>query len=188
MKTFASCPPCAQGDCTETSGRGGKEVKRLMPPSFIMTEAECRKLVEGYSFSAGRKDGREEGRKERRKRREKKTAKKEGGYTANRAIPPHTYLFHFSRHCQIFSPQMMSEMCPPVRRLSLSLCLCWISLLLLFFFALTLPLSIWGSSNVSSHPSSQLSLTHVRSLPPSLTLSLSLSLSHSISLSPTNTH
>lgn len=49
----------------------------MMPPSFIMTEAECRKPVEGYSFSAGRKEGREEGREE--KERKKKLQKKREG-------------------------------------------------------------------------------------------------------------
>ena len=60
-------PPCAQGDCTETSGRGCKEVKRLMPPSFIMTEAECRKARGGLQFlcRGGRKGGRK-GREERK--------------------------------------------------------------------------------------------------------------------------
>jgi len=78
-----------------------------MPPSVIMTEAEC-KVVEGYSSL---QEGEEKTDKQ----------KKEGGYRTNRAIPPHTYLFYFSGHCQIFSasPQMMSKMRPPVRRLFL---------------------------------------------------------------------
>lgn len=43
MKTLASCPRAhTQGDCTEQQQQPerGEEVKRLMPPSFIMTEAQ----------------------------------------------------------------------------------------------------------------------------------------------------
>lgn len=108
--------------------------------------------------------------------------KKEGGYGANRAIPTHTYLFDFSRHCQVFSApqQMRNKMRLSVRRLFLWLC--WF--LSFFFLSLSL-LFLPPLKHVRQFKQEQPSFlpapTNTRPLllsrsPPSPTLSLSRSL------------
>lgn len=107
MKMLVSCPHAHKETAPNTRERQGGEATHAS--SFIMTEAECKAVEHYISLQEEKK---------------KKIGKKEGGYRANKAIPPHTYRFHFSRHCQIFSTslQMMNNMCPPVR--SLFHCLC----------------------------------------------------------------
>lgn len=98
MKMLASCPHATQGDCTEQQCEA-----RRWSDWCLLHSSWQRQNAKLWSATV------------LCKREKNWLAKRERDRGENRAIPPHSYLFHFSRHCQIFPAfsQMMNEKRPP---------------------------------------------------------------------------